>query len=197
MCVDFGDADVAVRTNYVHSFLVCRFPTLPLYVFPPFVCKIWNQSGEVLSSLWLATPTQYTATWVNREATYLWYMKKITMMMAVKSWTMACLVAAAILFLIARQAGECSDCTSLLYHSIHGTRLWFRFSSSRFCCYKVEGEHAWPDRTSTAVYIFYYCISLLLLIFNSHLSYSYLSLIIMRLYILPLTHFLYRLQIHL
>ena len=32
------------------------------------------------------------------------------MMMAVKSWTMAWLVAAAILFLIARQAGECYDC---------------------------------------------------------------------------------------
>ena len=30
MCVDFGDAYVAVRTNYMRSFQVCCFPTLPL-----------------------------------------------------------------------------------------------------------------------------------------------------------------------
>ena len=37
-------------------------------------------------------------------------------MMAVKSWTMAWLVAAAIPSLIARQAGEFYDCTSLLLY---------------------------------------------------------------------------------
>ena len=30
-CVDFGNAYIAVRTNYVHSFQVCCFPTLPLF----------------------------------------------------------------------------------------------------------------------------------------------------------------------
>ena len=63
MCVDFGDAYVTVCTNYVHSFQVCRFPTLPLHVFHPSPANSEvYMHGEVLSSLWLATPTLYTAT---------------------------------------------------------------------------------------------------------------------------------------
>ena len=41
--VDFGDAYVAVRTNCVRSFQVCRFPTLSLCVLHPFACKIRSQ----------------------------------------------------------------------------------------------------------------------------------------------------------
>ena len=57
MFVDFGDAYVTVRTNCVHSFQLCHFPTLPLFfVLLPAKSKV-SMHGEVLSSLWLATPT--------------------------------------------------------------------------------------------------------------------------------------------
>ena len=60
MCVDIGDAYIPVRTNYVHGFQVCHFPTLSLYVFCPSPSKSEVcMYGEVLSSLWLATPTRY------------------------------------------------------------------------------------------------------------------------------------------
>ena len=66
MCEDFGNAYVAVRTNYMHSFQVCRFPTLPLCVFVLWLAKSEvSVHGEVLSSLWLAAPTQYTTTLIS------------------------------------------------------------------------------------------------------------------------------------
>ena len=69
MCVDFGDVYIGVHTNCMHSFryIVFQLSLSVFFVLLPAKSEV-SVHGEVLSSLWLATPTQYTTTLMT------WYM---------------------------------------------------------------------------------------------------------------------------